>query len=149
MTLEANPEVAPDGIYFEARQRAYSHLFRVNPVTRVIERGFIIAEAGMNHDGSLGNAGRQVEIVVYDNHSSSAESVRAFQRAVSANPLLIATAILTIYIVLGVLYESYVHPLTILSTLPSAGVGALLAFDTPAEVMANQTVQIAYLGEPL
>ena len=53
--------------------------------------------------------------------------------------MLIATAILTIYIVLGVLYESYVHPLTILSTLPSAGVGALLCsygsgFCTPSFV---------------
>ena len=56
-----------------------------------------------------------------------AGSARAFQQSVNANPLLILTAILTIYIVLGVLYESYVHPLTILSTLPSAGVGALVA----------------------
>jgi len=42
-------------------------------------------------------------------------------------PLLILAAIVTVYIVLGVLYESYIHPLTILSTLPSAGVGAILA----------------------
>ena len=42
-------------------------------------------------------------------------------------PLLVAAAILVVYIVLGVLYESYIHPITILSTLPSAGVGALLA----------------------
>jgi multidrug efflux pump len=60
-------------------------------------------------------------------HGTFAGSARAFQQSVSTNPLLILTAILTIYIVLGVLYESYVHPLTILSTLPSAGVGALLA----------------------
>jgi multidrug efflux pump len=60
-------------------------------------------------------------------HGTFAGSARAFQRTVDANPVLIATAILTIYIVLGMLYESYVHPLTILSTLPSAGVGALLA----------------------
>ena len=56
-----------------------------------------------------------------------AGAARAFQQQASANPLLILAAILTIYIVLGVLYESYVHPITILSTLPSAGVGALLA----------------------
>jgi multidrug efflux pump len=60
-------------------------------------------------------------------HGTFAGSARAFQRTVDANPVLIGTAILTIYIVLGMLYESYVHPLTILSTLPSAGVGALLA----------------------
>ncbi|HET6802272.1 MAG TPA: multidrug efflux RND transporter permease subunit [Casimicrobiaceae bacterium] len=63
-------------------------------------------------------------------HGTFAGSVRAFQQSVNANPLLILTAILTIYIVLGVLYESYVHPLTILSTLPSAGVGALVALMT-------------------
>jgi multidrug efflux pump len=56
-----------------------------------------------------------------------AGAARAFQQSVSANPLLIVAAIVTIYIVLGILYESYVHPITILSTLPSAGVGALLA----------------------
>ncbi len=42
-------------------------------------------------------------------------------------PILIAAALLTVYIVLGILYESYIHPITIISTLPSAGVGALLA----------------------
>ena len=51
----------------------------------------------------------------------------AFQAALGNELLLIAAAIITVYIVLGVLYESYIHPLTILSTLPSAGVGALLA----------------------
>ena len=50
-----------------------------------------------------------------------------FQQSLSSQPLLILAAIVTVYIVLGVLYESYVHPLTILSTLPSAGVGAVLA----------------------
>jgi multidrug efflux pump len=51
----------------------------------------------------------------------------AFQNALGNEVLLIVAAILTVYIVLGVLYESYIHPITILSTLPSAGVGALLA----------------------
>jgi len=51
----------------------------------------------------------------------------AFQESLSSMPLLILAALVAVYIVLGVLYESYVHPLTILSTLPSAGVGALLA----------------------
>ncbi len=54
-------------------------------------------------------------------------SARAFQASLASQPWLILAALLTVYIVLGVLYESYVHPLTILSTLPSAGVGALLA----------------------
>ncbi len=51
----------------------------------------------------------------------------AFRDSLSSEPLLILAALLTVYIVLGVLYESYIHPITILSTLPSAGVGAILA----------------------
>ncbi|HUJ94158.1 MAG TPA: multidrug efflux RND transporter permease subunit [Terriglobales bacterium] len=51
----------------------------------------------------------------------------AFQDSLSSEPILILAALLTVYIVLGILYESYIHPITILSTLPSAGVGALLA----------------------
>ncbi len=54
-------------------------------------------------------------------------TARAFQDSLASQPWLILAALLTVYIVLGVLYESYVHPITILSTLPSAGVGALLA----------------------
>ncbi len=53
-------------------------------------------------------------------------SAAAFERSLANEPLLILAAVVTVYIVLGVLYESYIHPLTILSTLPSAGVGALL-----------------------
>jgi multidrug efflux pump subunit AcrB len=51
----------------------------------------------------------------------------AFQDSLSSQKILIATALLAVYIVLGMLYESYIHPITILSTIPSAGVGALLA----------------------
>jgi multidrug efflux pump len=51
----------------------------------------------------------------------------AFQSSLANEPLLILAALITVYIVLGVLYESYIHPITIISTLPSAGVGALLA----------------------
>jgi multidrug efflux pump len=53
-------------------------------------------------------------------------SAASFQNSLSNEPILILAALITVYIVLGVLYESYIHPLTILSTLPSAGVGALL-----------------------
>ena len=66
-------------------------------------------------------------------------TAKAFQDSLSNQPFLILAALVTIYIVLGVLYESYVHPLTILSTLPSAGVGALLAlmaFQTEFSIMA-------------
>jgi len=59
--------------------------------------------------------------------SSFQGTAQAFQASLSSTPLLVAAAILVVYIVLGMLYESYIHPITILSALPSAGVGALLA----------------------
>jgi len=60
-------------------------------------------------------------------HGSFQGTARAFQTSLNSQPLLILAALLAVYIVLGMLYESFVHPITILSTLPSAGVGALLA----------------------
>jgi multidrug efflux pump len=59
-------------------------------------------------------------------HGSFQGTARMFQESLANEPLLIAAALVSVYIVLGVLYESYVHPITILSTLPSAGVGAVL-----------------------
>ncbi len=66
-------------------------------------------------------------------------TAQAFKDSLTNEPLLILAALITVYIVLGVLYESYVHPITILSTLPSAGVGAVLAmmiFGTDLSVIA-------------
>jgi multidrug efflux pump len=60
-------------------------------------------------------------------HAGFQGTAAAFQDSLSSEPLLILAALVTVYIVLGMLYESYAHPITILSTLPSAGVGALLA----------------------
>ena len=60
-------------------------------------------------------------------HGTFQGTAKAFQDSLANQPFLIVAALITIYIVLGILYESYFHPLTILSTLPSAGVGALLA----------------------
>ncbi|MES2825102.1 MAG: multidrug efflux RND transporter permease subunit [Pseudomonadota bacterium] len=82
---------------------------------------------------SLGDAVQQIDAV--RNSMGLPESIRpayqgaarAFQAALANQPLLILAALVTMYIVLGVLYESFVHPVTILSTLPSAGIGALLA----------------------
>src|SRR5437667_8016740 len=72
-------------------------------------------------------------------HGSFQGTARAFQDSLKSQPWLILAALLAVYIVLGVLYESYVHPITILSTLPSAGIGALLAlmlFRTEFSVIA-------------
>ncbi len=60
-------------------------------------------------------------------HGSFQGTAKVFQSSLKSEPLLILAALVAVYIVLGMLYESYVHPITILSTLPSAGVGALLA----------------------
>jgi multidrug efflux pump len=60
-------------------------------------------------------------------HGIFAGTAGTFQQSLASQPLLIAAALLAVYVVLGVLYESYVHPITIISTLPSAGVGAVLA----------------------
>ena len=60
-------------------------------------------------------------------HGSFQGTARTFQDSVSDEPVLILAALFAIYIVLGILYESYAHPLTVLSTLPSAGIGAVLA----------------------
>ena len=68
-----------------------------------------------------------------------AGTAQAYQDSLGSEPLLIAAALISVYLVLGILYESYVHPVTILSTLPSAGVGALLALmltDTELTVIA-------------
>ncbi len=69
-------------------------------------------------------------------------TAQAFQASLANEPVLILAALLTVYIVLGVLYESYIHPITILSTLPSAGVGALLAL----MITRNDFSVIALIG---
>jgi len=69
-------------------------------------------------------------------------TAQAFQASLSNEPLLILAALVTVYIVLGVLYESYIHPITILSTLPSAGVGAILAL----LICGNDLNVIALIG---
>jgi multidrug efflux pump len=84
-------------------------------------------------DGALGTAVRAIEQtmnrigVPASVHGSFRGTAQAFQQSLDNQPMLILAAILAVYIVLGILYESTVHPITILSTLPSAGIGAVLA----------------------
>jgi multidrug efflux pump len=75
-------------------------------------------------------------------HGSFQGTAQAYQDALASEPILIATALIAVYIVLGMLYESLIHPLTILSTLPSAGVGAILAL----MVTHNELNVIALIG---
>jgi multidrug efflux pump len=82
---------------------------------------------------SLGDAVKIINQVENDLHmpetvnASFQGTAKAFEASLTNEPILILAALITVYIVLGVLYESYIHPVTILSTLPSAGVGAILA----------------------
>jgi multidrug efflux pump len=75
-------------------------------------------------------------------HASFQGTAAAFQNSLSSEPFLILAAVITVYIVLGVLYESYIHPITILSTLPSAGVGAILAL----MITGNDLTVVALIG---
>ncbi len=94
---------------------------------------------------ALGDAVKEIEAAVLDLRVPSdirptfQGTAQAFQSSLASQPWLILAALITVYIVLGMLYESYIHPVTILSTLPSAGVGALLAllaFHTELTVIA-------------
>jgi multidrug efflux pump len=75
-------------------------------------------------------------------HASFQGTAAAFQNSLASEPYLILAAVITVYIVLGVLYESYIHPITILSTLPSAGVGAILAL----MLTGNDLTVVALIG---
>jgi multidrug efflux pump len=96
--------------------------FAASTVSFNLPEGVSLSQATAAIDAMMARVGVPTSV-----HGTFAGAARAFQQSAAANPLLILAAIVTIYIVLGMLYESYVHPITILSTLPSAGVGALLA----------------------
>ena len=75
-------------------------------------------------------------------HAEFAGDARAYRQSIGAQPILILAALIAVYIVLGVLYESLAHPLTIISTLPSAGLGALLAL----QIFSTELSLIAFIG---
>ena len=84
--------------------------------------GVSLSQATLAINSAMAELGVPVSV-----RGSFAGTANAFQNSLASQPLLIAAAVVTIYLVLGILYESLIHPITILSTLPSAGVGALLA----------------------
>jgi multidrug efflux pump len=115
---------------------AVSHYKPGNTPLAVNHQGlFVAATISFNlHEGAtLGEASAEINQAVnaihmpVSIHGSLAGTAQVFQQSLDNEPVLIAAAIAAVYILLGVLYESYIHPITILSTLPSAGVGALLA----------------------
>ncbi|MBH3310611.1 MdtB/MuxB family multidrug efflux RND transporter permease subunit [Pseudomonas mosselii] len=108
----------------------------------------VMMSFNLAHGASLGEAVKVIEQVQQDIGMPIGVQTRfqgaaeAFQASLSSTLLLILAAVVTMYIVLGVLYESYIHPVTILSTLPSAAVGALLAL----LLSGNDLGMIAIIG---
>jgi len=100
----------------------HDNLFAASTISFRLAPGVSLGEATAAVDDLITRLGVPASI-----HGSFEGTARAFQQSLADEPLLIGAALLAVYIVLGVLYESYVHPITILSTLPSAGVGAALA----------------------
>jgi multidrug efflux pump len=98
--------------------------------------------------GSLGDATKAIQQAEKEIqlpasiHTAFQGTAAAFQNSLASEPYLILAAVITVYIVLGVLYESYIHPITILSTLPSAGVGAILAL----QITRNDLTVVALIG---
>ncbi len=115
---------------------AFSHYTHSNSPLTVNHQGVfpaITLSFNLAPNASLGTAVLDIENVQRQIampatiHATFQGTAQAFQDSLSSEPVLILAALAAVYIVLGILYESYIHPITILSTLPSAGVGALLA----------------------
>ncbi|MEO6920820.1 MAG: efflux RND transporter permease subunit [Collimonas sp.] len=100
----------------------HQNQFIASTISFNLPPGVSLSEATLAINDAMARIGVPTSV-----HGSFQGTAGASQSSQSGQPMLILTALLAVYIVLGVLYESYVHPITILSTLPSAGVGALLA----------------------
>jgi multidrug efflux pump len=129
----------------------FTHIQSTNTPLSVNHQGqFPVVTLSFNlaPGASLGEATKQIQQAEKDIqlpasiHASFQGTAAAFQNSLSSEPFLILAAIITVYIVLGVLYESYIHPVTILSTLPSAGVGAILAL----MLTGNDLTVVALIG---
>jgi multidrug efflux pump len=130
---------------------AFTHVEETNvPITVNHQGQFPVVTLSFNlaPRASLGDAVEAVNKVKDESHMPPAVqaafqgTAASFLASLSNEPVLILAALVTVYIVLGVLYESYIHPITILSTLPSAGVGALLAL----MICRNDFSVIALIG---
>ena len=115
---------------------AFTHMSQTTEALSINHQGqfpAVTVSFNLAPNASLGTAIEDIEKVASDQHfpaSLQADfqgTAASFRNSLSNEALLILAALVTVYIVLGVLYESFIHPITILSTLPSAGVGALLA----------------------
>jgi multidrug efflux pump len=130
---------------------AFTHMHNTNASLAVNHQGqFPVVTLSFNlaPGASLGQATKAIqqaekEIQLPASINASFQgTAAAFQNSLASEPYLILAAVITVYIVLGVLYESYIHPITILSTLPSAGVGAILAL----MITGNDLTVVALIG---
>jgi multidrug efflux pump len=115
---------------------AFSHFVNTTEPLAITHQGqfpAITVSFNLSSNAALGEAITDIEAVQKDMHMPASVqadfqgTAASFKNSLANVPLLILAALVTVYIVLGVLYESFIHPITILSTLPSAGVGAFLA----------------------
>ena len=148
VVLEVQPQFRSDRtalskIYVAATEWGAGAAFRRSPISSRRSTPLSVSHQGvfpavtlsfnLAPGVALGQAVESIQAIAERLHApptlngSFQGTAQAFQASLSSMPLLVAAAILVVYIVLGVLYESYIHPITILSALPSAGVGALLA----------------------
>jgi len=130
---------------------AFTHMEARNAALAVNHQGqFPVVTLSFNlaPGASLGEATRAIQDaekqiqLPASIHAAFQGTAAAFQNSLASEPFLILAAVITVYIVLGVLYESYIHPITILSTLPSAGVGAILAL----QITHNDLTVVALIG---
>lgn len=109
------PSLAPLNVNHQGQTASATISFNLN-------EGYALSDALRRIDAVQHEIGLPVSV-----RASFQGTAKAFRDSLASQPLLILTAIITLYIVLGILYESYIHPITILSTLPPASIGALLA----------------------
>ncbi|ACS40267.1 efflux RND transporter permease subunit [Methylorubrum extorquens] len=118
---------------------AFAHFETGNAPVQVAHQGLFVATTisfNLVPGKSLGEATAVIDQTMLDLqlpqtiHGEFAGAAKSYQESSSRQPLLILAALLAVYAVLGILYESYIHPITILSTLPSAGIGAIVALLT-------------------
>jgi hydrophobe/amphiphile efflux-1 (HAE1) family protein len=162
VVLEVDPQYQRDPtdlarIYVSGANNTQVPLTAVTKITRglsplvVNHQGqfpAITISFGLDENVPISEATRRVDQAVAEMHlpdtlhAEYAGDARAFRQSIGAQPLLIVAALIAVYIVLGVLYESLAHPLTIISTLPSAGLGALLAL----QIFNTELSLIAFIG---
>jgi multidrug efflux pump len=156
VVMEVDPKYqqSPDAlqaVYVRSNTNVQAHFETSNTALAVNHQGqfpSVTLSFNLAPGVSLGQATEAIRQVERDInmpatiHAGFQGTAAAFQDSLASEPILILTALVKVYVVLGILYESYIHPITILSTLPSAGVGAILAL----QMTRNELNVIGLIG---